>query len=66
VHYLVGSRAQLGVDPLTADQILALVPGVHRYEVYVCGPAGMTDSAIAALTAAGVPRRQIHHESFEF
>ena len=66
VHYLVGSRAQLGVDPLTADQILALVPGVHRYEVYVCGPAGMTESAIAALTAAGVPGRQIHHESFEF
>jgi ferredoxin-NADP reductase len=66
VHYLIGSRAEFGGDPLTADRILSLVPGVHRYDVYVCGPGGMTESAIAALTAARVPRRQIHHESFEF
>ena len=66
VHYLLGSRDRLGWDPLTAGQLDHLVPGLHRHDVYVCGPAGMTSSAIAALRAAGVPRRRIHHESFEF
>ena len=65
VHYLIGSRAQLGGDPLSAERLLSLVPGLRRYDVYVCGPAGMQDSALAALTAAGVPRGHIHHESFE-
>jgi predicted ferric reductase len=66
VHYVVGSRERLGWDPLSADQLQALVPGLHRHDVYLCGPAGMTESAIAALKAAGVPRRRIHYESFEF
>ncbi|HEY0718128.1 MAG TPA: ferredoxin reductase family protein [Streptosporangiaceae bacterium] len=66
VHYLLGSRDRLGTDPLNAGQLDRLVPGLHRYDVYVCGPAGMTSSALAALRAAGVPRRRIHHESFEF
>ena len=66
VHYLLGSRDRLGVDPLSAEQLNHLVPGLHRHDVYVCGPPGMTGSAIAALRAAGVPRRRIHHESFEF
>jgi predicted ferric reductase len=66
VHYLIGSRAQLRGDPLSAERLLSLVPGLRRYDVYVCGPAGMQDSAVAALTAAGVPRGRIHHESFEF
>ena len=66
VHYLIGSRARLGGDPLTAERLLSLVPGLRGRDVYVCGPAGMTDSAVAALELAGVPRAQIHHESFEF
>jgi ferredoxin-NADP reductase len=66
VHYLLGSRDRLGVDPLSAEQLNHLVPGLHRHDAYVCGPPGMTGAAIAALRAAGVPRRRIHHESFEF
>jgi predicted ferric reductase len=66
VHYLLGSRDRLRMDPLNVGQLNHLVPGLHRYDAYVCGPAGMTSSAIAALRAAGVPRRRIHHESFEF
>jgi predicted ferric reductase len=65
VHYLLGSRDQLGVDPLSAGQLSHLVPGLHRHDVYLCGPAGMTDTAIRALRDAGVPRRRIHHEKFE-
>jgi predicted ferric reductase len=66
VHYLIGARARLGRDPLSAQQLQALVPGLHTRDVYLCGPAGMTETAVAALRAAGVPRRRIHHESFEF
>jgi len=66
LHYLIGSRDQLGYDPLDALHLARTVPGVHRYEAYVCGPPGMTQAAISALEAAGIPRRRIHHESFDF
>ncbi|MGO8848521.1 FAD-binding oxidoreductase [Mycobacterium sp.] len=33
-------------------------------DIYLCGPPPMIDSAFAALTAAGVPREQIHAERF--
>ena len=66
VHYVTGSRDQLGTDPLSARNLAGLVPGLHRRQAYVCGPPGMTQTAIRALRAAGVPRRRIHHESFDF
>jgi predicted ferric reductase len=66
LHYLVGSRDELGYDPLDADHLQRAVPGLHRYEAYVCGPPGMTQTAVTALRAAGVPSRRIHHESFDF
>ncbi len=66
VHYVVGSRSDFGADPLSAAGLRQLVPGVHKMDVYLCGPPGMTGTAVAALTEAGVPRRRIHCESFEF
>jgi ferredoxin-NADP reductase len=66
VHYVIGSRERLGYDPLAAGELRSLVPGLHRYEAYVCGPTGMTEAAIASLRDAGIPRRRIHHESFHF
>ena len=66
VHYVIGSRERLGYDPLAARELQRLVPGLHRYEAYVCGPPGMTEAAIASLRDAGIPRRRIHHESFDF
>jgi predicted ferric reductase len=66
VHYVVGTRAELGGDPLTPQVLHWLVPGVHRMDVYLCGPTGMTETAKTALAGAGVPRRRIHYESFEF
>jgi predicted ferric reductase len=66
VHYVVGSRSDLGTDPLSAAALRELAPGVHKMDVYLCGPPGMTGTAVAALTEAGVPRRRIHYESFEF
>jgi ferredoxin-NADP reductase/DMSO/TMAO reductase YedYZ heme-binding membrane subunit len=66
LHYITGSRAELGYDPLAPDEIRALVPGLHRYEAYVCGPNGMTEAAVGSLRALGVKRRHIHHETFDF
>jgi predicted ferric reductase len=66
VYYLVGSRAEIGGDPLSPKMLRSLVPALNQQEVYVCGPSGMTSAAVEALRAAGVPRRQIHFESFEF
>jgi predicted ferric reductase len=66
VHYIVGSRKELGGDPLNARVLQKLAPGLHRQDVYLCGPPGMTEAAMSALSDAGVPRRRIHYESFEF
>jgi predicted ferric reductase len=66
VYYLVGSRAEIGGDPLSPRMLRSLVPGLDHQEVYVCGPPGMTSAAVEALRGAGVSRRQIHFESFEF
>jgi predicted ferric reductase len=65
VHYLIGSRAEIGGDPLSPRVLRSLVPGLDQQEAYVCGPAGMTSAAVRALRAAGVPRQRIHFESFE-
>ena len=66
VHYLIGSRAELGYDPLAPEELAALVPGLRRSEAYVCGPNGMTEAALHSLRALGVKRRHIHHETFDF
>ena len=66
LHFVVGRRADLGYDPLGAAELQQNVPGLRDHDVYLCGPPGMTDSVRAALLEAGVPRRQVHHEAFEF
>ncbi|HTX27723.1 MAG TPA: ferredoxin reductase family protein [Streptosporangiaceae bacterium] len=66
VYYLVGTRAEIGGDPLSPRLLHRLVPGLDQQEVYVCGPGGMVSAAVDALRAAGVPRKRIHFESFEF
>ncbi|MCO5973484.1 ferredoxin reductase family protein [Actinoallomurus soli] len=66
LHYLVGSRRNLGADPLSPQVLTRLLPDLSDHDVYLCGPDGMANAAKAALQQAGVPRRRIHHESFEF
>ena len=66
VHYVIGSRSELGGDPLTAEAFRRVAPGLDAMEAYVCGPPGMIAAAVEALRAAGLPRRRVHVESFEF
>jgi ferredoxin-NADP reductase len=66
LFFVVGRRADLGGDPLSASTLRARIPGLDQHDVYVCGPEGMTSAVIGELRAAGVHRRRIHHESFAF
>ncbi len=66
VRYVIGSRTEIGADPLSPRALRSLAPGLEQSDVYVCGPPGMTSAAVTALRAAGVPKRSIHLESFEF
>ncbi|HET6910465.1 MAG TPA: ferredoxin reductase family protein [Mycobacteriales bacterium] len=66
LHIVTGSRRDLRRDPLSTQQLSLLVPDLAKHDVYVCGPAGMTSTVTRSLREAGVPRRHIHHESFEF
>ncbi|WP_369239289.1 ferric reductase-like transmembrane domain-containing protein [Streptomyces sp. R21] len=49
----------------TAESLRAAVPDVAAHDVYLCGPPALARDLYAALHAAGVPDRRIHHESFE-
>ena len=66
LHVITGRRRQHRHDPLSAAALAANVRHLREHDVYVCGPDGMTQSVVSALRDAGVPRRQIHVESFAF
>jgi predicted ferric reductase len=66
LHVLAGRRADLRWDPLSPSVLMANIPDIAERDVYLCGPPEMTDAVRTALRVAGVPRRRIHHESFEF
>jgi len=66
VWFVAGTRDELGGDPLTAGQLTRRVPDLIHHDVYLCGPPGLTDSVARELLRAGLRRRQIHYESFEF
>lgn len=64
VHYLIGRRAELRRDPLSAGSLRRLVPDVRQRSVYVCGPPGMTAKVLTSLRRLGVPAHHIHTEEF--
>lgn len=49
---------------LTKDVIAGFVPEIATRRVHVCGPVPMMDSVAKCLTELGVPKEQIHTESF--
>jgi ferredoxin-NADP reductase/DMSO/TMAO reductase YedYZ heme-binding membrane subunit len=62
LHYVLGDRAADGA--LSPERLRELIPDLPERDVFVCGPASMTEAACAGLRAAGVPRRQIVAEGF--
>jgi predicted ferric reductase len=66
LHVLTG-RTGAGSPPYTPfapENLAALVPDITDRDVYVCGPAAMTDAVLRSLRALKVPAAQVHSERF--
>ncbi|MFF5290750.1 ferredoxin reductase family protein [Paractinoplanes globisporus] len=66
LHLLTG-RTGTGtppVAPFSPENLSALVPDIVERDVFVCGPAGMTDAVLRSLRVLKVPARQRHAETF--
>ena len=66
LHVLAG-RTGAGSPPNTPfapENLAALVPDITDRDVYVCGPAAMTDAVLRSLRALKVPATQVHSERF--
>jgi len=63
LYALNGPQGQRPV--LGAAALREAVPDLAGHDVYICGPHPFAQELYAALHAAGVPDRRIHHESFE-
>jgi predicted ferric reductase len=66
VWFVAGRRSELDGNPLAGGELARRIPGLTEHDVFVCGPPGLTAAVTRELRGAGVPRRQIHRESFEF
>jgi predicted ferric reductase len=66
VHLLTG-RTGAGSppnQPFAPGNLIALVPDIHRRDIYVCGPPAMTGAVLRALRELKVPKTQVHAERF--
>ncbi|MGN6761518.1 MAG: ferredoxin reductase family protein [Leifsonia sp.] len=59
---LVGRRSELGYDPLDPEALRRLIPDLHDWEAFICGPEGMGETAETSLRALRMPKRFIHRE----
>lgn len=46
------------------DRLQELIPDAAESDVYICGPTAWTRAVEKTMTAAGVPKRQLHAEEF--
>jgi predicted ferric reductase len=63
LHLLTG-RTGPDNQPFSPEGLRTLVPDLAERDVFVCGPAPMTDAVLRSLRALGVPARQVHAETF--
>lgn len=59
---LVGRRAELGYDPLGAGSLSRIIPDLHDWEAFICGPEAMAEQVEASLRTLRMPKRFIHRE----
>ncbi|WP_160318879.1 ferredoxin reductase family protein [Arthrobacter sp. ERGS1:01] len=62
LHTVVGSRAELGHDPLDPRGLKWLVKDISEREVYICGPEGMGLTVENSLSELRISKRLIHRE----
>jgi predicted ferric reductase len=63
LHLLTG-RTGAGNQPFSPEGLRSLVPDIAERDVFVCGPAAMTDTVLRSLRAVRVPAGQVHAETF--
>ncbi|WP_433790482.1 ferredoxin reductase family protein [Actinoplanes sp. CA-252034] len=63
LHVLSG-RSSATNQPFAPQSLHALVPDITSRDVYVCGPAALTNAVLATLRRLKVPAGQIHAELF--
>jgi predicted ferric reductase len=66
VWFVAGRRGDLAGNPLSGGELTRRIPGLADYDVYLSGPRGLIDEVTRELLGAGVRRRHIHRETFEF
>jgi predicted ferric reductase len=63
LHVLTGRTSDKN-QPFAPANLRALVPDITNRDVYVCGPAALTNAILASLRVLRVPRPQVHAELF--
>ncbi|WP_328477234.1 ferredoxin reductase family protein [Actinoplanes sp. NBC_00393] len=63
LHVMTGKTGP-GNQPFRPENLQSLVPDITDRDVYVCGPAVLTDTVLKSLRDLNVPSRQIHFEAF--
>jgi predicted ferric reductase len=53
-------------DPMHPTRLRTAIPDLREREVFICGSPGMVAATIKTLRRAGVQRRYIHTELFDF
>ncbi|MEU4237467.1 ferredoxin reductase family protein [Actinoplanes sp. NPDC026619] len=61
---LLTGRTTEGNEPFSPPSLLQRVPDIAERDVFVCGPARMTDAVLQSLRELKVPARQQHAETF--
>jgi predicted ferric reductase len=63
---LLGPRAEGSWLPRdrAGTALSAVVPGIERHQVYVCGPDDWTSAVVRETRTAGVPAQRLHTERF--
>ncbi|WP_233193338.1 ferric reductase-like transmembrane domain-containing protein [Cryobacterium sp. Y29] len=72
LRIIAGKRPQGVSTWLPADAVRAgtslstIVPGLESADIYICGPRPWTDAVVRDARSAGVPKKQIHYERFDW
>jgi predicted ferric reductase len=63
LHFLIGGP---DVFPMSATELLTMVPHLSECDVFLCGPPGLAQVVLDSCIEAGVGGNKVHHEAFAF
>lgn len=62
-HEVIGTPNEVN---FSAALLASLVPDIASSDLYLCGPPGFTDVALACASQLGLPPERVHYEAFTF